>query len=155
MIITNTAHKIYFDWGKFDEYCVYHIDNQGKKTIPKDEHYFKWIKDLADKYDRDKVYNDFLQVYNFASENFDGVNALTLAKKIDDKYEEDTTHWWIIFYMTMVAECKKKNAILKKRIKHLGIYNLLFDNYDIAYIVSYMKGKNWRELDALMKERNI
>ena len=28
--------------------------------------------------------------------------------EVDKHYEEDTTHWWIIYYMTMVAECKKE-----------------------------------------------
>ena len=57
--------------------------------------------------------------------------------------------------MTMVAECKKKNAILIKRIKHLGVYNVLFDSYDINYVAKHMRGKGRRYLDKLMKERGI
>ena len=70
-------------------------------------------------------------------------------------YNDDTILWWLIFYMTMLAECKKENSILKKRIKKLGVYNILFDEYSIDYIIKYMKGKNWRYLDNLMKERGI
>ena len=57
--------------------------------------------------------------------------------------------------MSMVAECNKKHSILKKRIKHLGVYNILFDKYDIDYVTKYMRGKSWRYLDKLMKERGI
>lgn len=129
MITTATNHKIYFDWGKFDKYCVYHIDNKGKKSIPLDEDYFKWIKDLANKYGTDKVYKDFLKIYEITNENLKEKLCLTIPNVIDTHYpHEDTIHWWVIFYMTMVAECKKENAILKKRIKHLGVYNVLFDN---------------------------
>lgn len=156
MIITPTKHKIYFAQGKFDKYCVYHIDDKGKKSIPLDEHYLKWIKDLANKYGTDKVYKDFLRIYEITDENFKEKECKKLINTIDTHYpQEDTTYWWTIFYMTMVAECKKKYAILKKRIKHLGVYNTLFDNYDIAYITTYMRNKKWQELDKLMKQRNI
>lgn len=156
MITTPTNHRIYFDRGKFDEYCVYHINDKGKKSIPLDEHYFKWIKDLANQYGTDKVYKDFLKIYEISNEDLKENLCLKISNMIDMHYpHEDTTHWWVIFYMTMVAECKKKNAILKKRIKHLGVYNVLFDNYDIAFIISYMRGKKWQELDKLMQERNI
>ncbi len=89
------------------------------------------------------------------NEEFDENECYNVCQSIDKHYEEDTTHWWVIFYMTMVAECKKKNSILKKRIKHLGVYNILFDEYEVDYVVKYMRGKRWRELDKLMKERGI
>ena len=57
--------------------------------------------------------------------------------------------------MTMLAECKKENAILKKRIKKLGVYNLLFDKYSIDYVTTYMRNQTWRDLDKLMKERGV
>ena len=48
-----------------------------------------------------------------------------------------------------------RNAILKKRIKKLGVYNLFFDGYNISYVITYMRGMHWKELDKLMKERGI
>lgn len=155
MITTNTGYKIYFDSGKFDDWCVYYINTEDKKFVPLDKHYFQWILDLSKKYGVEQVYNDFLKVYEAADEVFDEDDCLSLCEEVDKNYEEGTTHWWVIFYMTMVAECKKENAILKKRIKHLGVYNVLFDGYDIDYVTKYMKGKGWRDLDALMKERGI
>lgn len=102
-----------------------------------------------------KVYSDFLIVYDAADEIFDENKCYSICSEVDKHYDEGTTHWWVIFYMTMVAECKKENAILKKRIKHLGVYNVLFDDYSIDYVTKYMRGKGWRDLDALMKERGI
>lgn len=155
MITTNTDYKIYFDRGKFDDWCVFYINDENKKFIPLDKHYFQWILDLSKKYGVDQVYSDFLLVYEAADEIFDEDDCLSLCTEIDKHYEEGTTHWWVIYYMTMVAECKKENAILKKRIKHLGVYNVLFDGYDIEYVTRYMRGKGWRYLDKLMKERGI
>ena len=155
MITTNTGYEIYFATGKFDEWCVYLNDGENQAKIPLDKDYFQWILDLSEKYGVQKVYNDFLIVYNAADEDFDEDECSYLCIEIDKHYEEDTTHWWVIFYMTMVAECKKEHSILKKRIKHLGVYNVLFDKYDINYVTKYMRGKNWRYLDKLMKERGI
>ena len=155
MIITNTGYKIYFGRGKFDDWCVFYNDTDDKKFIPLDKHYFQWILDLSKKYGVEQVYNDFLKVYEAADEIFDEDECLSLCTEVDKNYEEATTHWWVIYYMTMVAECKKENAILKKRIKHLGVYNILFDGYDVDYVTKYMRGKGWRYLDKLMKERGI
>jgi len=155
MITTNTGYKIYFGRGKFDDWCVFYNDTDDKKFIPLDKHYFQWILDLSKKYGVEQVYNDFLKVYDAADEIFDEDECISLCTEIDKNYEEGTTHWWVIYYMTMVAECKKENAILKKRIKHLGVYNVLFDGYDVDYVTKYMRGKGWRYLDKLMKERGI
>lgn len=50
----------------------------------------------------------------------------------------------------MIAEENKLNAILKKRIKRLGMYQVLVQNYPPSVAANYSKGKKWRELDALM-----
>lgn len=156
MVKTDTGYEVYFAQGRFDKWCVYlNKDENENPSIPLDKDYFQWILELSNKYGVHQVYDDFLKVYNIADETFDEAECSTLCHEIDKHYEEDTTHWWIIFYMTMVAECKKKNAILKKRIKHLGVYNILFDEYDIDYVVKYMHGKYWGDLDKLMKERGI
>ena len=128
MITTDAGYEIYFGPGRFDSWCVYMKDNNHEK-IPLDK--------------------------NSVNEEFDENECYKICQTIDKHYEEDTTHWWVIFYMTMVAECTKKNSILKKRIKHLGVYNILFDEYEVDYVVKYMRGKRWRELDKLMKERGI
>ena len=149
MVKTQSGYEIFFAPGNFDPWCVY------IQHAPLDKEYFLWIKKLAQKYGRDYVYNDFVTVYRDVTENFSSSQCLKICEKVDEHYEEDTTHWWVIFYMTMVAECKKDNAILKKRIKHLGVYNVLIDEWDIDYVVEYMKGKDYRFLDKLMKERGI
>ena len=154
-LIDNNKTCIYFDKGKFDKYCVY-INGRNKfRYAPTDDVYFNWIRILAKQYGNFQVWNDFCTIYDIVDTGETENEVLSIIKNIDLHYNDDTILWWLIFYMTMRAECKIENTILKKRIKKLGVYNILFDEYPIDYIIKYMKGKNWRYLDDLMKERGI
>lgn len=107
-------------------------------------------------YGEDQVYNDFLRVYDVAVYDYDDEKAYSVIKEVAKNYSyHQTEHWWSIFYKTMVAEERKENTILGKRIKRLGVYNVLFDKYAPKYTAEYMKGMGWRELDDLMYERGI
>ena len=61
----------------------------------------------------------------------------------------------MIFFMTMYAECVKKGSILKKKIKLLGVYNILYDGYSIPFTVQYMREMDWFELDEMIYERGL
>ncbi len=146
--------RIWFAKGKIDDWCVYTKEKNQVKCYT-DNDYFKVIKDLSDRYGREMVYDDFKTIYFSVNEQVDIDEMMSKCKIVSKHYTEDTLKWWIVLYMTMVAEENKENKILGKRIKHLGIYNILFDEYSIDYITTYMKGKRWWELDKLMKERGI
>lgn len=152
--------SIYFSEGSFDNYCVYvnEVPSVFRHAM-KDKEYFNWILLLSKQYGVNQVWDDFCDIYDNVSMNPDDkVNPKEIMLKvvnIDMHYTEDTIKWWLVFYMTMVAECKKKYAILKKRIKKLGVYNVLIDGWNINYVVEYMKNMHWTELNELMKERGI
>ncbi len=55
----------------------------------------------------------------------------------------------------MIEEENKQFAILKKRIKRLGMHQILIDNLDPEVAANFSKGKKWRELDNLMKLRGF
>lgn len=153
--IDNGHTCIYFDEGKFDKYCVY-INGRGKfRYAPTDDVYFTWIKNLAYTYGVTQVWDDFCEVYDIVDTGENNREVFALVNDIDMHYNDDTVLWWLIFYMTMLAECKKENTILKKGIKKLGVYNVLIDEWDIEYVITYMRGKNWRTLNELMEERGI
>jgi hypothetical protein len=50
----------------------------------------------------------------------------------------------------MIAEENKKNAILKKRIKRLGMHQVLIMGMPANQAASFSKGKNWRDLNEIM-----
>ena len=114
-----------------------------------------WIRVLGKQYGEDKVYEDFLKVYNVSVFDYDDDRAYEVIQEVASHYHGKTEHWWSIFYKTMVAEERKENSILGKRIKRLGVYNVLFDKYAPKYTANYMKGMRWYDLEELMIERGI
>ena len=152
--------SIYFSEGSFDSYCVYvnEVPNMFRHAM-KDSEYFKWILYLSRCYGVIQVWDDFCKIYDIVDMDSnakpDAKKAMATAIEIDSHYTEETIKWWLVFYMTMVAECKKKYAIIKKKIKKLGVYNVLIDEWDIDYVTTYMVNMDWRDLAEMMKERGI
>ena len=58
--------------------------------------------------------------------------------------------WFTVIYAAMVAEENKAYTILKKRIKRLGMYQLLVLRWSIEEATTFSKGKKWKELDSIM-----
>ena len=111
-LIDNNKTCIYFDKGKFDKYCVY-INGRNKfRYAPTDDVYFNWIRILAKQYGNLRVWNDFCTIYDIVDTGETENEVLSIIKNIDLHYNDDTILWWLIFYMTMLAECKKENSIL-------------------------------------------
>lgn len=148
-------YTLEFKTGRFDDYCVYVTKPNKRLWFPYDWQYLRWIQNLKKKYSVFKVYLDFLRIYNLARYDYDETEAYDVICEVDKTYTGDTEHWWSIFYMTMVAEERKENTILGKRIKRLGVYNVLFDNFTPQYTAEYMRGMRWYELEELMIERGI
>lgn len=145
---------IEFDIGSFDEWCVYLIPNGEIKFAPKDVQYFTALRDFGKKYSRKKIYDDFVKIYDATSY---AINKEVLDKitEIASSYGDDKIImdiWFTVIYAGMVAEENKKNAILKKRVKRLGMYQVLIENQSPDFAANFSKGKKWRELDALMKK---
>lgn len=132
--------------GGFDDWCVFVTEPDESKYAPKDIDYFEKLLDFSEKYGVDKVYQDFVKIYNITTSDID-VNIDNIIDSIAIEYDADDVQEMqkllTILYMTMVAEENKKNAILKKRIKRLGVHELLINNKDIRYCVNFMKGEDY------------
>ena len=142
-----------FDTGNFDNWCVFVIKPTGERFAPTDVHYFSRIKKLAEKYRHQKIYDDFVVVFNRTTKKIDPV-ILKLILALSKYYNEDAVEmeiWFNVLYAGMIAEENKQHAILKKRIKRLGMHQILIDNLDVEYAANFSKGIKWRELDKLMK----
>lgn len=144
-----------FGQGKFDKWCVHTTRPNGTKWYAKDYEYLYWIQKLGKDYGKDNVYTDFLRVYDVSVFDYDDSIAYNVIQEVDKHYHKPTEQWWSLFYKTMVAEERKENTILGKRIKRLGVYNVLFDNYSAKYTARYMRGMDWQDLDDLMYQRGI
>lgn len=156
---TDNGYKLWFGKGSFDDWKVYCRRPNGTIWFALDMEYLHWIRTLPSYrgVTKESVYDDFVRLYDIVREDYDENEAIELIRELDKHYPMQTQHWWAIFYMTMVAEMMKENAILKKRIKRLGVYNVLFDGkkYSPKYTANYMKGMDFNVLDELMIERGI
>lgn len=149
-----SGNILYYDVGKFDEWCVYEEDKYGNRVPPLDEDYFAELKEYAEIFDKDEIYDDFVKIYDLTTNEFDD-SIPDFIRKISlkyGKYSDKIFRVFSILYMGMISEENKKNAILKKRIKRLGVYYLLIKDKSPEYSAKFMIGEKAYILDKLCKE---
>lgn len=155
--LINDRHTVQFDTGAFDDWCVYVLKEGEKKIAPRDNHYFSLLKDLALTHGSEKIYNDFVQVYDLTTSTIDS-SVLNLISSISLSYGDDSEEidiWFTVLYAGMIAEENKKYAKLKKRIKRLGMHQVLIEGQLPEYAAGFSRGKKWTELDALMQTKGF
>ena len=146
-----------YDRGSFDEWCVYFTDLSGVCKPPRDTEYFSQLKQLACQYGTDKVYKDYVRVYDMTGKNA-SISALESISQLAKSYGSHSLQADIIFsilYMAMIAEEQKAHTRLGKRIKRLGIYELLIENKDVREAANFMRGMGWRDIARLCEERGF
>ena len=155
--IAGGQNLIEFDKGSFDEWCVYLTKKDTIRYAPKDIEYFESLKCLGNIHGHAHIYNTFLQFYLPTDKELNS-NILSQITTISNDFGKDATEidtWFTVIYAGMVAEENKANAILKKRIKRLGMHQLLLENQSAEFAASFSKGKKWQELNGLMKQRGF
>lgn len=147
--------EIVFDNGKFDDWCVY-IKNGNSKTPPLDTEYFEFFIELGKKYTNKKVYEDFVKIYNLVTNRVEKKVTdliIDLAKKdYREDISKDVAINFTVVYAGMIAERNKRYAVLKERIKRLGMYQILVLNYSSGDAANFSKGKKAKDLDVICKE---
>ena len=148
---------IEFDSGKFDSWCVYLETPTKKRYPPLDTEYFSRLYDLGQKHGHQKIYDDYIKFYNPTSKII-STEINDLITDISKNYNTDSIEidmWFSVIYGGMIAEENKQFAVLKKRIKRLGMYQVLIDGQTSTYAANFSKNKKWRELDSIMKQYGI
>ena len=156
-IILSDGTSLQYKRGKFDDWCVYAKQTNGTEFPPKDIDYFLQLENFSHKYGKDKVYADFINVYDRAGKEIQEDDCLCI-KDIASTYMEDSIEAEYVFsvlYMAMIAEENKAFSKLGKIIKRLGVYQVLMENFSPSSAAIFSKGKKWKELDELMKEKGF
>lgn len=146
-----------YDQGSFDEWCVYMNDSAGSRKPPRDTDYFAQIQNLSSKYGVEKVYKDYVAVYDLTGNKVEP-SVFEKIAEIANTYGEDALiieKILSILYMAMIAEERKKFTKLGKRIKRLGLHKLLYDSASVAEAANFMRGMGWRDIDLLCKIRGF
>ena len=146
-----------YDKGQFDEWCVYMNRTDGTRRPPLDRDYFAQLQAFAGKYSVDRIYQDYVRVYNLVEKAVDNADLVEITN-IASAYGKDSLELDKIFsilYMAMIAEERKAYTKLGKRIKRLGIHKLLIEGETVQQAANFMRGMGWRDIDALCRERGF
>lgn len=159
MIIKRFADnsQLEYDSGKFDDWCVYYTNPSGLRTPLRDTDYFDFLINLSNNFTVDKVYGDYVQVYNWTGKEIDQkvLNRITELSQAYNNMSLKVDVVFSIIYMAMIAEEIKANTRLGKRIKLLGIHVLLKEKVPVAKAANFMRGMGWREIDKLCRQRGF
>jgi hypothetical protein len=158
-LIKNVRQRniVEFDQGKFDDWCVYLTRPNRPRYAPLDIEYFSRLQELGRTHGLQRIYNDFVQVYNPTNRVVNPV-ILNNITTIADTYGSDAEEvdiWLTVIYAGMIAEENKQFAVLKKRVKRLGMHQVLLENMAPAVAANFSKGKKWRELDQIMRPKGF
>lgn len=148
---------IEFDKGSFDDWCVFVTRANGERFAPTDVQYFSRLKVLAEMHKVRMIYDDFVVIYNRTTPEVDK-HVLELISALSRHYGKDSLEmeiWFNVLYAGMIAEENKVNAVLKKRIKRLGMHQVLIEDMPPETAAAFSKGKKWTELNRLMKQKGF
>lgn len=158
-LIKNVRNRnvVEFDTGAFDQWCVY-LSRPGQlRYAPKDTEYFAKLYELGKHHGHQKIYDDFVDFY-IPTDGKINDQVLSRISTIADTYGVDAEEieiWFTVIYAGMIAEENKAFAKLKKRIKRLGMHQVLIEGLNPNIAANFSRGKKWRDLDVIMKERNF
>jgi hypothetical protein len=147
---TASGDEVFFGRGSFDEWCVF-LRRAGREAYaPLDTEYFGFFRDLARGHGAPAVYAAFLAVYLPAARELNpAVGAkLTAAARGFAGQENETEIWLAVIYAGMVAEENKARAVLKKRVKRLGLHQVLFLGLAPEVAANWSRGKKAAEIAA-------
>ncbi len=145
-----------YDNGTFDEWCVYFIDAR-RRVAPKDIDYFIRLRKMARRYGSKKIYTDFVKIYDAVGP----LPEMAVLEKItalaagygDDSLVMDKL--FTILYAGMIAEENKEKAVLKKRVKRLGMHQVLCEGMAPEVAANFSKGKKAREIAVACRKRGF
>lgn len=143
--------------GRIDNWCVYYYDENGKKRALRDIEYFRQLKCLSLKYGAERIYKDYVQIYNNTHKEIES-QTVDLISAIASQYEDSKLEVKKVFselYMTMISEENKKNTRLGKRIKRLGVYALLLEGKNEQKAANFMRHRTAEEISQMCSEKGF
>lgn len=149
--------KLEYDKGSFDDWCVYLTRPNVARYAPRDFQYFERLSKYALIYGKDKVYNDFVSIYDVTTKTLES-SILNKIEQIASSYGDisvDVAIDFTIIYMGMIAEENKKYTKLGKRVKRLGVYQVLKEGMPSLQSANFSRGMKWQEIDAICRERGF
>ncbi len=137
-----------FDDGSFDKWCVYLTPRNLPRYAPKDVEYFTVLARMGAKHGFKNVYDDFTTVFERTTKTLDQslLNEIHVMSKkyLSDDVEMDRL--FSILYAGMVAEENKANTRLGKKVKRLGVYQVLIEQMKPEDAAVFSRGMTWQQI---------
>ncbi len=146
-----------YDTGKFDDWCIYLTRPDKPRYAPHDIEYFTFLSDLSKIYSGKTIYDDFIIIYNAVSKKLNR-EILNKISALSALYGNNSLYfdiWLTTIYAGMVAEENKLFTKLGKRVKRLGIHQVLIEGIPPGTASDFSRGKSWEVIDALCWERGF
>lgn len=149
--------KLEYDQGAFDAWCVYLTRPNVERYAPRDFQYFERLERYGRLYGASSIYDDFVSVYDRTTKSLSN-SVFEYIKQLTQKYGDDALDIAIdfsIIYMGMVAEENKAFTKLGKRVKRLGVYQVLIDRMNPHTAANFSRGKKWREIADICEAKGF
>ncbi len=146
-----------FDAGSFDEWCIYLARPGQPRHAPRDVVYFAALQRLAAVHGARQLYGDFVKVYKPTGKAIDPA-VLAVIESLAARYGPDAQEVEILLtllHAAMVAEMNKRFSPLGKRIKRLGVRQVLLEGLTPEAAANYSKDKPWRQLAGECQKRGF
>ena len=147
-----------FDQGNFDDWCVYWTQpGQGRKAL-RDEEYFAQMIALAEKHGREKLYQDYLKVYEHTGKELDHKVLLAITRLAQREYGQDAflaDYLLTVLYAGMIAEENKENTKLGKRVKRLGVHGILMEGQSAQMAANLTRGMKYQQIEAMCEAKGF
>lgn len=151
------SNKIEFGPGTFDDWRLYLTRPNETSYSPKTKDYFVIIQDLGEIYGYSKIHDDFVKFYDLTSREMDS-EVLALIKTLAATYgahAEELEVWFTVIYASMLAEENNKNTQFGKRIKRLGMYQILIEKKSPNFAANFLSGRSFAEIDREMQKHGF
>lgn len=146
-----------FDAGSFDDWCIYLTRPGVPRHAPRDIVYFAALQRLAAVHGAHELYGDFVKVYKRTGKAIDPA-VLIAIEGLAVRYGPDAQEIEILLtllHAAMVAEMNKRYSPLGKRIKRLGVRQVLLEGMTPEAAASFSKDKRWRQLASECQKRGF
>lgn len=155
----HNGNKLSFGRGKFDDWCIYFETISGVIYYPRDSEYFRSLNTIGIGFGHNNLYEHFVTLYDHtADEEVAKPEVIDWIHIMSKSYAEEAYRVENIFgilYAGMVAEERKENKVLGKRIKRLGIFQVLIDREQPDYAANFSRGVKASQLTIECEKRGF
>ena len=141
------GERIYFDKGKFDDWCVYLQPEGGRPRPPHDTDYFTELRDFGEKYGYERIYSNFKAIYDLTDKQRRFVVFDLIGEQGRSLEEADYLPYaklMVTLYYAMIAEERREppeKYPLKKKVKKIGVFQVLIERMTPVEAANFSRGK--------------